>query len=302
MCFDIVFDACYYYQINENEVPELKLLLANNRIISRDEATISYVDRGYVFGDGIYEVFRVYNGKMFESEPHYRRLERSLNEIRLQLPYSIEQLDMYLLQLINEERLVEGTVYIQITRGVAPRTHAFPLRTEPVITAFCSELTRPYETMSRGIAVVTRPDIRWLRCDIKTLNLLPNVMAKQDALDHGADDVIFHRDGTVTESSSSNVLMVRGGTIYTHPANHLILHGITRLVLIELAQQLGIPFLEQKFTLEELTSADEVFIASTSAEITPVVSIDGSSVGTGQSGPIVQALQEAFQQRIDALA
>jgi D-alanine transaminase len=280
----------------------MKLLLSNNRIISRDEATISYLDRGYVFGDGIYEMFRVYKGLMFESEAHYRRLERSLREVKLQLPYSIELLDAYLRQLIEEEQLVEGTVYIQITRGVAPRTHAFPAHAEPVLTAYCSELARPHESMTQGIAVVTRQDIRWLRCDIKTLNLLPNIMAKQDALDHGANDVIFQRSGTVTESSSSNVLVVRGGSIYTHPANNLILHGITRLVLIDLAKELGIPFLEKSVQLEQLAAADEVFLASTTGEITPVVSIDGSPVGSGQRGPIVRMLQEAFQQRIDALA
>lgn len=279
----------------------MKLLLTNDRIISREEAAISYLDRGYVFGDGIYEVFRVYKGRMFEGEAHYRRLERSLREVKLQLPYPIEQLDAYLRQLIEAEQLAEGTVYIQITRGVAPRTHAFPAQAEPVLTAYCSELARPYESMTQGIAVVTRPDIRWLRCDIKTLNLLPNIMAKQEALDHGANDVIFHRNGVVTESSSSNVLVVRGGSIYTHPANHLILHGITRLVLIDQAQELSIPFHEEAVQLADLASADEVFLASTTAEITPIVSIDGTPVGNGQRGPIVRRLQQAFQQRIEAL-
>jgi D-alanine transaminase len=238
---------------------------------------------------------------MFESELHYTRLERSLNEIKLQMPYPIEQLDRYLKQMIEKEQLSEGTVYLQITRGAAPRTHAFPARTEPVLISYCSPLARPFESMSRGISVITTPDIRWLRCDIKTLNLLPNILAKQTAINQGVDDVIFHREGTVTESSSSNVFAIRNGSLYTHPANNLILHGITRLVIRDLADELNIPFIEEAFLLQDLVSADEVFIASTTAEITPVITIDGSQVHNGQPGPIVRKLQEAFEARVQLL-
>ncbi|MDF2815940.1 MAG: dat [Paenibacillus sp.] len=276
-------------------------LLSNDRIIPRNEASISYLDRGYVFGDGIYEVFRVYKGRMFESELHYKRLERSLREIKLQMPYPIEQLDRYLMQMIEKEQLSEGTVYLQITRGAAPRTHAFPTRNEPVLISYCSPLARPLESMSRGISVITTPDIRWLRCDIKTLNLLPNILAKQTAIEQGVDDVIFHREETVTESSSSNVFAVRNGAIYTHPANNLILHGITRLVIRDLADELRIPFIEEAFLLQDLVSADEVFIASTTSEVTPVITIDGSQVHNGQPGPMVRKLQQAFEARIQLL-
>jgi D-alanine transaminase len=152
--------------------------------------------------------------------------------------------------------------------------------------------------MNQGITVMTVPDIRWLRCDIKTLNLLPNILAKQTAIDQGVDDVIFHREGTVTESSSSNVFAVRDGVIYTHPANNLILHGITRLVIQELTEELNIPFIEKALQLNELLTADEVFIASTTTELTPVITIDGAPVHDGQPGPVIRQLQKAFENRI----
>lgn len=280
----------------------MKLLLRNDQLIDRSEAAISYLDRGNMFGDGVYEMIRVYGGVLFEPEAHYRRLEKSLREVRLEPPYPTEKLDAQLKRLIREEGLnKDGTIYMQITRGAAPRNHVFPAKAQPELIAYVSELERPYESMKQGIAVHTRPDIRWLRCDIKTLNLLPNVLAKQEALDMGVQDVIFHREGLVTESSSSNVFVVRDGTLYTHQANNLILHGITRMVVLQLAGELNIPCVEEEVNLDQLRGADEVFISSTSAEITPVVRVDGAAVGRGVPGAITRRLQEAFQGRIQAL-
>ncbi|UQZ82736.1 D-alanine aminotransferase [Paenibacillus konkukensis] len=274
------------------------MYLYQHEFLPKDELRISSDDRGYYFGDGIYEVFRVYNGMLFEPAGHYERLERSARDVRISLPYSIDRLDGLLRQLIELNKLSEGIVYMQITRGAAERTHAFPKQAEPILTAYCSELARPLQALEHGIAAVTADDIRWLRCDLKTLNLLPNVMAKQAALDQGAQDVIFHRSGTVTECSSSNIMIVKDGELRTHPANHLILHGITRAVVLRLAAELHIPAKEEAFTLDDLNNADEVFLSSTTMEITPIVSIDRKPVGSGAPGPVTRKLQSAFEHLI----
>ncbi|MCS7460082.1 D-amino-acid transaminase [Paenibacillus doosanensis] len=274
------------------------MYLYQHEFLPKDELRISPDDRGYYFGDGIYEVFRVYNGMLFEPAGHYERLERSARDVRISLPYSIDRLDGLLRQLIELNKLSEGIVYMQITRGAAERTHAFPKQAEPILTAYCSELARPLQALEHGIAAVTADDIRWLRCDLKTLNLLPNVMAKQAALDQGAQDVIFHRSGTVTECSSSNIMIVKDGELRTHPANHLILHGITRAVVLRLAAELQLPAKEEAFTLDDLNNADEVFLSSTTMEITPIVSIDRKPVGSGAPGPVTRKLQRAFEHLI----
>ncbi|MDF2962806.1 MAG: branched-chain amino acid aminotransferase [Paenibacillus sp.] len=276
----------------------MSLYLYQNQFLPKEEVSVSPDDRGYYFGDGVYEVFRVYNGVLFEPEGHYRRLEKSAREVRISLPYSIGKLNQYLVELIHANHIQEGTVYLQITRGAAPRTHPFPNHTEPVLMANCNHVSRPVVGMGQGITAVTADDIRWLRCDLKTLNLLANVMAKQHAVDQGAGEVILHRNGTVTECSASNFMMVKRGELYTHPANHLILHGITREVVLRLARQLDIPFHEQAFTLEDLLSAEEAFITGTTVEVTPVISIDGRPVGQGRPGPTTKKLQQAFEQLI----
>jgi D-alanine transaminase len=272
------------------------MILWNDRLIPESEGKVSYLDRGYCFGDGIYEVFRVYGGRLFEKELHLQRLERSAKEIRLELPYSLDRIGALLEQLVDHEHLAEGTLYMQITRGAAPRTHAFPPRgTSPVLLAYCSKAERPAAAIQNGVKVVTRPDLRWLRCDIKSLNLLGAVLAKQEALDAGCDEVILHRDGIVTECSASNVMIVKDGAVKTHPADHLILNGVTRQVVLRLADRLGIPAAESPFRTEELRAADEAFLTSTTMEITPIVEIDGHAVGSGSPGPVTRRLQEAFQ-------
>jgi D-alanine transaminase len=285
--------------ISRGGVP-VDIYLYRQQFIPKDQISISPDDRGYYFGDGVYEVIRVYNGVMFEPEGHYARLEKSAQEVRIQLPYSLDQLNRYLLELIAYNQLQEGTVYLQITRGTAPRSHPFPKQAEPVIMAYCSAVARPVAAMKAGVKAVTADDIRWLRCDLKTLNLLANVMAKQHALDQGADEVILHRNGTVTECSASNIMIVKDGELLTHPANQLILHGITRNVVLRLARQLGIPYREQAFTLEELRTADEVFLTGTTVEITPIIAIDNQPVGQGSpgAGPVTSRLQSAYGQLI----
>lgn len=272
------------------------LMLWNDRFVPETEVSVSYLDRGYYFGDGVYEVFRVYNGRIFEKEAHYARLERSAREIGLRLPYPIRKLDLLLEELLVKERHPNCTVYLQITRGAAPRSHAFPpAETEPILLAYCTPLARPTDSMRTGISAITEPDIRWLRCDIKSLNLLGSVLLKQKAVDSGAADVILHRDGVVTECSSSNMMVVKNGAVLTHPANHLILHGITREVVLRLATQSAIRIEERPFTLDELSQADEAFLTSTTQEVMPIVRIDGKTVGSGHPGPVTRRLQDAFE-------
>jgi len=273
-------------------------ILFNDRLIARDEARVDVEDRGYQFGDGVYEVIRVYGGHPFCLEEHLDRLERSAREIRMPLPYSREKTEHLLLQLIEADHLKEGYLYVQITRGAAPRDHAFPSKSEPVLTAYTVESPRPTDLMKNGIRAITQEDIRWLRCDIKSLNLLGAVLAKQAAVDAGAQEAILHRNGTVTEGSATNVFIVKDNTLWTHPANHLILHGITRAVTLKLAEKEGITVREEAFSLEDLRSADEVFITSTTKEIVPVVAVDGIPVGTGQPGWVTRKLQQAFEQKI----
>lgn len=266
-----------------------------DQFIHKQDIQISPDDRGYYFGDGIYEVFRVYNGHIYEGAAHMKRLERTASEVRLSLPHTSDEILTILNKLIQQNSLTEGTVYLQITRGEAPRAHPFPTKAEPIMLAYCSEVKRPLTSIRNGIQAVTQPDIRWLRCDLKTLNLLPNVLAKQAALDHGVQEVVLHREGTVTECSASNLMMVRDQVLYTHPANHLILHGITRAVVLRLAHAFQIPVKEEPFTTEQLLQADEAFITGTTVEITPILQVDGQFIGTGTPGATTQRLQAEFE-------
>lgn len=266
-----------------------------DQYIPKEEVRVSPDDRGYLFGDGVYEMFRVYDGKLYEPELHFERLVRSAAGVRIPLPYRLDELHRRLIELVRRNSLLEGTLYVQISRGTAPRNHLFPKDAAPVIMAYCNEWKRPIAQMETGYRTVTMEDIRWLHCDYKTLNLLPNVLAKQEAVDRGADDAILHRDGIVTECSASNVMIVSKGRLITHPANHLILHGITRAVVLRLAAAAAIPVEERAFTLDELHAADEVFQTGTTIEIMPVISIDGQPVGEGFPGPMTRRLQGDFE-------
>ncbi|HEY0829150.1 MAG TPA: D-amino-acid transaminase [Bacilli bacterium] len=274
------------------------MILYKNKLLPEHEVPVSYQDRGYNFGDGVYEVFRIYQGVLYGKQAHFRRLERSAAEIRLQLPYPIEEIDHKLEELVRLEQVSDGTLYMQITRGVAPRAHVFPLSAEPVLMAFCTKVERPLKLIHEGITAITLPDIRWLRCDIKSLNLLPNVMAKQQAAEQGAGEAIMHRDGIVTECSASNIMIVKNGVIYTHPINHLILPGITRAVVLKLASESSTPIREEAFSLEDLFAADEVFVTGTTMEVTPVVKVNQRIIGNGAVGPVTQRLQAAFERTI----
>jgi D-alanine transaminase len=281
------------------KLEEIKMMYYKNRFIDKSEVSISPDDRGYYFGDGVYEVFRIYQGRVYEKEAHLQRLSRSAKEVGIQLPETIEGIDQIVHKLIQMEGISSGTLYLQITRGESPRSHPFPQSDIPaVMMAYCTEVQRPITSMQNGISAITLDDIRWLRCDIKTLNLLPNVLAKQTAVKNGVGEVILHRNGTVTECSASNIMIIQSGVLFTHPANNLILHGITRAVILRLAEAVGIEIKEQAFTVQQLMQADEAFLTGTTMEITPIIEIDGKKVSNGSPGPITQRLQMEFEQTL----
>lgn len=272
----------------------------NGEFLNQDEAKVSYEDRGYVFGDGIYEYIRAYEGKLFTVKEHFERFLRSANEIGLDLTYTVDELIELVRKLLEVNDVKNGGIYIQATRGVAPREHSFPTPpVKPVIMAFTKSYDRPYEDLENGIYNMTTEDIRWLRCDIKSLNLLGNVLAKEFAVKYNASEAIQHRGETVTEGASSNVYAIKDGKIYTHPINNFILNGITRRVIKWISEDKNIPFIEETFTVDFLKNADEVIISSTSAEVMPVVKIDGEDVGDGKVGTVTRQLQEGFNQYIE---
>lgn len=272
------------------------MILVNNDLMTRDQATIDIEDRGYQFGDGVYEVVRIYNGVFFELDAHLDRLERSAGEIKIVLPFTQEELKANLNKLIKQVPVQSGHVYMQVTRGVAPRNHPFPEKADPVFVAYTKEYEKE-PSRSPGRAVFTE-DIRWLRCDIKSLNLLGNVLAKQFANEQNVDEAIFHRGEWVTEGSSTNVFIVKNNVLYTHPANHLILDGITRRVILSDANELGIQVEEKAFTKQDLLNSDEVFISSTTQEVRPLVEVNGQQIGTGREGKITSSLHAKFTSRL----
>jgi D-alanine transaminase len=275
----------------------------NGVYLDRAQATVSVDDRGFLFGDGIYEVTRAHHGQLFEGEGHLRRLARGLEGIGLALPAGLAAALLEIsARLLRENALEEGdaTVYLQITRGTAPRTHHFPPPgTAPTVFLSASRLKVPEDVRARGAQVITTPDLRWARCDLKTVNLLPNVLAKQQAVAAGAFEAVFMRDGLMIEGASSNTFAVIGGVLRTHPATHRILAGITRDVVLELAADLGIPVAEQPVTAGELAGASEVMLTATTADVMPVARVDGRVVGDGRPGPIARALHKALLARME---
>lgn len=274
-------------------------MLFNHDIIDSNQAKISFNDRGYQFGDGIYEVIKVYNGNLFTATEHIDRLYRSADEIRLVIPYTKDVLHKMLYDLVEENELMTGHVYLQITRGVSPRNHAFPVElTEPVLIAYTQTGERPVDNHRKGVRAIFVEDIRWLRCDIKSLNLLGNVLAKQKAHEASCYEAIQHRGEIVTEGSSSNIYGIKNGVLYTHPTNQYILNGITRQVVMKCCEELGIQVVEEPFTKEELLQMDEVFLSSTTSEITPIIKIDDSMIDKGKPGDFTRKIQQAFEEKV----
>ncbi|MFP3918413.1 D-amino-acid transaminase [Lysinibacillus telephonicus] len=273
--------------------------LWNDKIVNDDEVIIDKEDRGYQFGDGVYEVIKVYNGEMFTAQEHIDRFYLSADKIKITIPYTKDKLIKLLHELIEANNLNTGNLYFQITRGTSPRNHLFPGDDVlPVLTGNVKEAPRSVENMQNGVKATILEDIRWLRCDIKSLNLLGAVLAKQEAHDKGCYEAILHRDGTITEGSSTNVFGIKDGVLYTHPANNLILSGITRGVILTCAKEIGLPIKEEAFTTEQALNMDELFVSSTTSEITPVVEVDGVKINGSVIGEWTRKLQEQFTTKI----
>jgi D-alanine transaminase len=282
------------------------IVYLNGTYSPSENARLSALDRGFVFGDGVYEVWRVVNGRLFEAERHLERLERGLRELRIGPPDGADADGLRAIaeRLLRENNLLDGhaTFYVQVTRGAAPRTHQFPAAgSRPTIFAYTAGLKSLEQERRTGARAITRPDVRWLRCDIKTIQLLPNVLAKQAAMEAGAFEAIFVRDGTVTEGTHSNLFAVLNGELRTHPANNLILAGVTRDVVVELARELGIPCREQAVTEAELRRVEELFFTGTTTDVLPVVKVDDFTIGTGRTGPIAAALYDGLVARMEAV-
>lgn len=273
----------------------------DGEFLEEEQVSVSVNDRGYAFGDGVYEVIKIYDGTLYTEEEHLARLIESAEKIRMRLPYTIEELRGIVRKLQSENHIKTGHIYLQITRGVAPRIHQFPENIVPVVMGYAVESERPLQNLQQGASMKSVDDVRWLRCDIKSLNLLGNVMAKQEAFDHDCQEALFVRDGLVREGSSSNAFGIKDGSLYTHPANHFILNGITRRVVLQLAEVLDIPVVEEAFSLAQALEMDEFFYTSTNSEITPAVTIDGQPIGEGVPGPLTRKLQSAFNAQIPML-
>jgi D-alanine transaminase len=276
-----------------------RIAYVNGRYLPRHAAMVHIEDRGYQFSDGVYEVCEVRGGRMVDERRHMGRLQRSLEELRMRMPMSGAALGIVMRETIRRNRVRDGIVYLQITRGVARRDHAFPPPgTAPsvVVTARTLDVAGNERIAAEGIAVITVPDNRWARVDIKAIALLPNVLAKQAARDQGAKEAWFvDGAGLVTEGASTNAWIVtRGGKVVTHPVDNGILRGITRSVLIDVIKAQGMEFEERAFTVEEAYAAREAFVTSASQIVLPVVRIDGRPVGNGAPGLVATALRRDF--------
>ena len=271
----------------------------NGRYLPFRDAKVHVEDRGYQFADGVYEVCEVRGGRLIDERRHIARLQRSLGELRIPMPMSVKALGVVLREVVAKNRLRYGLVYLQITRGVARRDHAFPspaVAPSMVVTARTLNIRRNEALAATGIAVISVPDNRWGRVDIKTVGLLPNVLARQAAIEQGARDAWFvDKDGVVMEASSANAWIVTAeGALVTRHADHAILSGITRTVVFDAVKGQGLSIEERAFTLQEAFAAREAFITSATQLVLPVVKIDGRSIGDGKPGPVASALRREF--------
>lgn len=275
--------------------------LLDGKIVDLNDNILPMEDRGYQFGDGVYEYTKVYNGRCFALKQHMDRLYRSLRELRIPAVYTYNELEEFHQLLIAESGILEGGIYLQITRGVAPRVHNFPDVVVPRLTmSIRPSGTGNLALWENGANIISVPDERWLRCDIKSLNLLGNILGKQRAKEMGCFEAVMIRDGFVTEGTSSNFFVVKDDVLWTHPSNNLILKGITKtLVLENIAPDLEITTVEKKFDMNFVKTAQEAFLSGTSTEIMPVISIDGHTIGDGKPGVVTLRIQTAYKKMIE---
>lgn len=275
------------------------LVYLNGSFVPYEKAVIPVEDRGNVFADGVYEVIRFYGGNPLAMEAHMERLRRSAEAIRLPAP-DIGALTRAGLELVKANGVNDGSLYVQMSRGAAPRNHRFPEGVEPTVFMIAREVARPErEKVEKGVACITVKDIRWGRCDIKSIGLLPNVLAKQEAHEKGAYEALFVRDGIVTEGTSSNLFAVQNGKLITHPEGEHILPGITRRIILRLAEREGIEVELGEIREEELGAMEELFISSTNSEVMPVTSVNGRPVGCGVVGPVTRRLAAQYDALVE---
>lgn len=269
----------------------------NGAYLPESEAHVSIFDRGLLFGDGVYEVAAVFNGRMLDADRHLVRLRRSLAEIDLPMTLTADGWLAVMQSLATQNGITEGLVYVQVTRGVAERDFAFPKTVTPTMFAYARPKSLTGDPHAHGIVLHTVADIRWQRRDIKSVAMLAQVLAKQAAKAAGAYEALMHEDGVVTEGGSSTAWIVQDGTLRTRPLSQAILAGITRDVTIALAHEAAIPVTETAFTVDEARAADECFITSATSFVLPVTRIDDATIGSGQSGPVATRLREAYLAR-----
>ncbi len=275
----------------------MSVIYLNGAFMAAEEAHISVMDRGFLFGDGVYEVIPVYNGHLFRLPQHLERLELSLAGIRLANPLSTAQWEELLSQLAARNGGGDLSLYLQITRGAAPkRDHAFPARVMPTVFAMATPLMpQPAQVAITGVAAITAQDMRWEYCHIKAITLLPNVLARQQAVDAGAAEALLLRNGLVTEGAASNLFIVKDNVLSTPPKSTLLLPGITRDLILELATTNDIPWREVSITEHELRQADEIWLTSSTREILPVTRLDAKTIGSGAPGLLWQRMTKHYQ-------
>lgn len=275
----------------------------NGTFLDQNKATVSVSDRGFVFGDGVYEVTRVVDGKFFMEKEHLARLDEGLRGLKIDLDAEtkkqIPEISRALIER-NGHMVGEASVYLQITRGaVWPRAHTFPdPPVKPTLYLSSGKFIPHIDLHKSGVDTIKVPDVRWSRCNLKTINLLPNTLAKQQAIEAGVNSAVMVRDGVVTESPNANIFGVRGGELYTYPASNYILSGITRTAVIAIANNLGIPLHLNPIREDELSSFDELFFSGTTTDIQPIIRVDGKSIGSGKPGSIVRSIQEAYTEML----
>ena len=277
-----------------------QLVYLNGEFVPHGEAKVSVEDRGFNFADGIYEVARIVGGHAFRLEAHLDRFERGARALEIDLPVTREVVGDTIVETARRNEVGEGTVYLQLTRGVAPRAYAFPENASPTLVMFARHFAGPDpEKLDNGVGVVTAPDLRWGYCEVKTIGLLPNVIAYTHARSEGCFEAILVRNGVVTEGSHSSTFCVRGGTVYTHPIDNL-LPAITRKYLIEAYREEGIEVREVGVPIEQFRTSDEVFLTGTTTEVMPVVRIDGEPVGPGVPGRLTRIGMQLYRRDLEA--
>ena len=274
-----------------------RISYVNGQYLQHDRAGVHIEDRGYQFSDAIYEVIAIVGDRLIDERLHFERLERSLSELQIRMPFSRKHFLLKIRELLRLNRIRNGSLYIQISRGVAKRDHKFPRNAKPAVVMTVRPLAPPPADLVRdGVRIVTVPDIRWKRPDIKSVSLLPNILAKESAVRDGAYEAwqVNEADGTVTEGTSTNAWIVIGNSLITHAPDHAILNGVTRLALLEMAREEGLMIEERSFSVEEARAANEAFLTSTTAFIMPIVRIDDSVIGDGKPGRYTRALLDRY--------